>query len=568
MTERTLERAPAAGAPPPMRPARPAAARSFARPRVAGHELVAVADRRARDMQAKIEVGLSGDPREREADRVAEQVMRTPEPESQPRSATSTGGGGVAPPIVHEALRSPGAPLDPTARDVPPIAREALRSPGQPLDPEGREFMERRFGHDFSKVRVHADREAAKSAQALDALAYTVGRHVVFGPDRYEPHIERGRRLLAHELAHVIQQRTEGEPAGELEMARRDDPSEVEAERAANAALAGGRMVALHPANGLLQRQDGDSQRTLDGGSASGAAVAVPAGSRWPFSPLPIPAEIAASYVDDRTVTVAVKLALGTVFLTLEGGARIELPLADFRETSYNLVPIFPVADTKDEARALFPQTEMDRIGLTVCAFYRDPTGVVVPTVLNEQTLPRVVPTFRRALEADRAGVAAAEKTAIGLLLWYIGARLPVRATGPKTAAPTAGALESLTPLQRTIASEAQMILRSKEFTQLRAAQAAGESAEVVIGGRTILYEPGLNASGMTLFGENGFIIGREAFKSGEELTKTLLHELHRLATTASKVEGVGGALAAEETAAAASFADDLWALGVKLGMW
>jgi hypothetical protein len=72
----------------------------------------------------------------------------------------------------------------------------------------------------------------------------------------------------------------------------------------------------------------------------------------------------------------------------------------------------------------------------------------------------------------------------------------------------------------------------------------------------------------MTLFGENAFVIGREAFKSQAELTKTLLHELHRLATTASKVEGVSGPLAAQETAGAASFADDLYALGVKIGLW
>ena len=61
----------------------------------------------------------------------------------------------------------------------------------------------------------------------------------------------------------------------------------------------------------------------------------------------------------------------------------------------------------------------------------------------------------------------------------------------------------------------------------------------MAVNGRTILYEPTLNASGMTLFGENGFIIGREAFKNNQELTKTLLHELHRLATTASKAEGM-----------------------------
>ena len=94
------------------------------------------------------------------------------------------------------------------ANIVPPIVHDALDSPGQPLDTGTRAFMEQRFGHDFSQVRVHTDARAAKSARAVNSLAYTVGRDVVFGDGHYEPRTYEGRKLLAHELTHVIQQNT------------------------------------------------------------------------------------------------------------------------------------------------------------------------------------------------------------------------------------------------------------------------------------------------------------------------------------------------------------------------
>lgn len=90
--------------------------------------------------------------------------------------------------------------------EVPPIVHEILQSPGQPLDPTMRAFFEPRFGHDFSQVRVHTDTKAAESARAVNALAYTVGRDVVFGVGRYAPRTSAGRGLLGHELTHVIQQ--------------------------------------------------------------------------------------------------------------------------------------------------------------------------------------------------------------------------------------------------------------------------------------------------------------------------------------------------------------------------
>jgi hypothetical protein len=90
---------------------------------------------------------------------------------------------------------------------VPPIVHEVLRSPGQPLDANTRAFMEPRFGHDFSQVRIHTGARPAASARAVNALAYTVGKDVVFGRGQYAPGTGAGKKLLAHELTHVVQQR-------------------------------------------------------------------------------------------------------------------------------------------------------------------------------------------------------------------------------------------------------------------------------------------------------------------------------------------------------------------------
>lgn len=93
-----------------------------------------------------------------------------------------------------------------TPATAPPIVADALRSSGQPLDATTRAFMEPRFGHDFGQVRVHTGAQADESARAVNALAYTVGRDIVFRADQYQPESRPGQRLLAHELAHVVQQ--------------------------------------------------------------------------------------------------------------------------------------------------------------------------------------------------------------------------------------------------------------------------------------------------------------------------------------------------------------------------
>lgn len=170
--------------------------------------------RRKRRLQPKLTVTPPGDRYEREADRVAEQVMRMPDPAAenaalriQRLSDTDT---------LHrqaeeeeeemlQTKRKPGrAALAGT--EAPPLVHDVLRAPGRPLDGETKGFMESRFGHDFSQVRVHTGGPAAASAQSVGARAYTVGRNVVFGSGAYAPGTMQGRKLLAHELTHVMQQ--------------------------------------------------------------------------------------------------------------------------------------------------------------------------------------------------------------------------------------------------------------------------------------------------------------------------------------------------------------------------
>lgn len=121
---------------------------------------------------------------------------------------------------------------------APPVVHDVLKSPGQPLDTGTRAFFEPRFGHDFSKVRVHTDEQAAQSAQAVDALAYTVGRRVVFNTGQFSPHTTAGRKLLAHELSHVVQQ--EGQNGIPETVAPAHDRAEGEADRVSESIGASG----------------------------------------------------------------------------------------------------------------------------------------------------------------------------------------------------------------------------------------------------------------------------------------------------------------------------------------
>ena len=161
-------------------------------------------------LQAKLTVNQPGDLYEQEADRVAAQVMRMPDPAAGVVRRCACGGvadeSGECPACRAKRLGLQRQSDAAGGMTAPPSVHATLRAPGQPLDGGARAFMESRFGHDFGGVRVHTDSSAAASARAVGAQAYTVGQNVVFGEGRYAPGTAAGKTLIAHELAHVVQQ--------------------------------------------------------------------------------------------------------------------------------------------------------------------------------------------------------------------------------------------------------------------------------------------------------------------------------------------------------------------------
>jgi uncharacterized protein DUF4157 len=187
-------------------------------------------------VQAKLAFNQPGDRFEQEAERVADAVMRMPEPRNAAKMGTSGATlvpalqcmcpkceeeeQGSPPPVQRlcsecghkkpeeeaslQAKEIPGGTPEVTPTIQARIA--AIRGGGQPLPEPVRSFFEPRFGHDFGNVRVHADSAAAETARSINALAFTTGNHIVFASGQYAPGAGPSRRLLAHELTHTIQQ--------------------------------------------------------------------------------------------------------------------------------------------------------------------------------------------------------------------------------------------------------------------------------------------------------------------------------------------------------------------------
>jgi hypothetical protein len=189
---------------------------------------VPVYNRTAPRVQAELAVSTPGDIHEREADSVAESVMGLSGRETREVRRRAPGDNVAR---TERAASNPGA--------VTPAVDRALRSPGRQLDCDVREFMEPRFGYDLSGVRIHADDAACKSAQEMRANAYTVGCEIVFDREHYAPATFEGRRLIAHELTHVVQQSGTAENAG-----------------VANAGPRSGGQLLAHSAGPMLARQN------------------------------------------------------------------------------------------------------------------------------------------------------------------------------------------------------------------------------------------------------------------------------------------------------------------------
>lgn len=158
-------------------------------------------------VQPRLIVGQVDDPLEHEADRIAEQVTRDPgQAVSLTAASPQLSRKCAACEDEEKSLQMKSAQPDASGATAPSLVHDVLRSPGRPLDAPTRAFFEPRFGRDFAAVRIHDDGQAAASARSVGALAYTVGRDIVFGTGEYAAGTDAGRRLLAHELAHAVQQ--------------------------------------------------------------------------------------------------------------------------------------------------------------------------------------------------------------------------------------------------------------------------------------------------------------------------------------------------------------------------
>lgn len=257
-------------------------------------------------LQAKLTVSSPGDSYEQEADQVAGKVMRMAEPVVQRKCAC----GGTCPDCRKEhgsSASEHGAagheasglgPLEPKAsafiqtkragagdtekQAAPEIVHEVLRSSGQPLDKGTRDFMEPRFGHDFSQVRVHYDGKAAASARAVQARAYTVGRDIVFGEGQYATGSDTGRSLLAHELTHVMQQRN----TTVMRMPTLDVDT-VSADAHSMAAMPF--TIGILPVSMLWLRYSGHASGEIAKAADYPTALGVPADKTKPVSKIPPP---------------------------------------------------------------------------------------------------------------------------------------------------------------------------------------------------------------------------------------------------------------------------------------
>lgn len=177
-------------------------------------------------LQTKLVVNQPGDEYEQEAERVSGAVMRTPQPlpaghgdvsarRTQALQRKCSCGGTCdtcrsSSAEGREDLQRKALTGTPGPTVAPRAVHDALHSPGRPLDSSTRSFMESRFGENFSHVRVHTGPTAEASTRAVNAHAYTVGQDLVFGEGKYRPETAEGKGLIAHELVHTLQQRGSG----------------------------------------------------------------------------------------------------------------------------------------------------------------------------------------------------------------------------------------------------------------------------------------------------------------------------------------------------------------------
>lgn len=269
-------------------------------------------------------------------------------------------------------------------------ASHPLQEPGMPLAPATRADMESRFGHDFGRVRVHSDSQAAESAGALKARAYTVGDHIVLGQGASRFESAAGQRLLAHELAHVVQQ-SRGGPAPALS---RSAPHERDADAVASAVAAGQDRVQVAASTGVGLARNGDEELSFADLSDK--------------NPLDDP-----RYIDNLFEKVFWQFAVNGAFRFewTENGKTKSLAVAQTdleQDDSHFFAGLSKIHDTKAEALKTVASYKKAMPSSDYFSFYRR-DGVILPTVFSVLSTPK----FHALWPALRQDAAATAEDAI-----------------------------------------------------------------------------------------------------------------------------------------------------------
>ncbi len=426
-----------------------------------------------------------------------------------------------------------GSPLtDPEVGKPHPIAatvKETLNEPGEPLSSAIREKMEARLGYDFSSIRIHADARAAESSDALNARAYTAGNDIAFAEGQFNPETVGGSELLAHELVHTAQQNSASIGTG-LSVTERTDPQEVGAENRSLPLpfLAGAYSSIQHVTTVELARAEPNKSRVN------------PEVAQLPWS----------LYVDNFQNVIY------DLSYRAEGGnlsTWLTVVYADGTQIDISVYDLVGESMSSDGMHDL------------MAGAYVGQGGRIFPQRMNPSTTPRLWAARESAIQAMEEYNYQFMLNTLPAVMFIITMPLmmpgkqPVATREPISRRPPLlkTGLAGFSATENAVIAEAKAILSSPQMAEIRAAYTAGKSVTVRVGTRIIQFEPGLPASGMTMFGENGFLIGKEAFASEVELTKTILQELYRLSTSAiGEGAAASGAAVSAETQAAFQFAE------------
>jgi Domain of unknown function (DUF4157) len=344
--------------------------------------------------QRKLTIGPSSDPLEREAD----------------RAATLVAAGGVASAVAHGLSRIQRF-AEPSAEgaDVAPASVEqALASPGMPLPSDVREDMEQKFGYDFSRVRVHTDGTADQSARAIGANAYTADHQIVFKESEFSPASRRGQRLIAHELAHVVQQ---SRPSAPVAFQGGESGASLKAAQRPLAQLNG---VA---SSQIVQRQQPaqiEAPNIETGFDPEG--LNLPVASADPRSN--------SDFIDRRLNAVGVGLS-GTDFILFCTGLPnpIALPFDYIDLGSTKTEPVdHRIYSGREEALSHVPFGPPRPGGASPFAFYRTIGGLVVPTRFSATSAPETVKLIIAAREKLRQLAKTVGDTLVISVLLYVAA--------------------------------------------------------------------------------------------------------------------------------------------------